>query len=241
MLDTAEPLLRADVPGGAARSLVLRRHRLLRLEALGDRPNVSTLLFAAGRTVERLCVPDTLKAQMQARIRPPMVLMSDAGRALCSVVGSSLDWHDGLTGHSTPDAVARRHGRSDYAGDRNGWRRSARTLLLDELAGHELGERDLHGCVNFFSKVATAGDARGTLTWIADHARTGDWVELRAEQDVLVALATTPHPLDDRPDWAPSSVRLTVTAGHPPGPDDPCRTFRPESARSLLEAERGVA
>lgn len=221
------PILCADIPGGASRSLVLRVTQRLRLEALGDGANASVLLFAADRHTERLCVPDTLKAQMQACVRPPMVLMSDAGRALCSVVGSSLDWHDALTGHSLPGHVA----ASSYASDRNGWRQSARVLLLDELAVHGLGERDLHGCVSFFSKVAPAGDERGTLTWSAGHARVGDWVELRAEQDVLVVLATSPHPWDDQPTWAP--VRMRVAAGDPPSDADASRLFRAESARAL--------
>jgi len=233
-------LLEADVAGGASRSLVVRRHRTVRLEALGDGACATVALFAAGRPSERLCLPDTLKAQMQAHIRPPMVLMSDAGRALCSVTGSSLDWHDALCGHSTPESVVRRYGSSDYAGDRNRWRRSARTLLLDELAAYDLDERSLHGTVNFFTKVATSGDERGTLTWVADHSAAGDWVELRTEQDVLLVLATAPHPLDERGAWDPPAVRVTVTPCEPPGPDDPSRTFRQESARALLEAERGV-
>jgi uncharacterized protein YcgI (DUF1989 family) len=215
------------LPGGASRSLVLRTDQRLRLEALGDGANASVLLFAAGRLTERLCVPDTLKAQMQACVRPPMVLMSDAGRALCSVVGSSLDWHDALSGHSLPRHVM----ASSYATDGNGWKQSARVLLLDELAVHGLGERDLHGCVNLFSKVAPAGDERGTLTWVEGHSSDGDWVELRADQDVLIVLATSPHPLDPDPSWA--GVALTVSDGPPPDGADPSALFRDESARAL--------
>lgn len=236
----SRPLLTTEIPGGASRAFVVPRGRVIRLEALADSANASVLLFAANRPSERLCLPDTLKAQMQARIRPPMVLMSDAGRALCSVVGSTLDWHDALCGHSTPQAVLRKYGESDYARDRNAWKRSARTLLLDELTSYGLDERSLHGCVNFFSKVATSGDERGTLSWVPGHSSAGDWVELRTEQDVLLLLATSPHPLDERPAWDPAAVRVVISPASPPGPDDPSRTFREESARALLEAERTV-
>lgn len=232
--------LSETVPGGAARSFVLRRTQVLRMTAQAAGANASTLLFAADRTVERLCVPDTLKAQMQVRIRPPMVLMSDAGRALVSVTGSSLDWHDAIGGHSC-DAHLARFGPSSYATDRNAWRQSARAGLLDELAKWDLGRRDLHPTVNLFSAVVPADDARGTLAWRPDHSAAGDWVDLRAETDVLVVLSTAPHPLDPTTVWRPAPVSLQVSDGRAPAEDDPSRTFRAESARALAETERTAA
>lgn len=228
------------VPGGAARSFVLRRTQVLRLTAGADSANVSTLLYAADRPLERLCVPDTLKAQMQARIRPPMVLMSDAGRALASVTGSSLDWHDAISGHST-DAHLARFGPSSYASDRNAWRRSARTGLLDELAKWDLGRRDLHASINFFSAVVPGDDPRGSLRWRPEHSAQGDWVDLRAELDVLVVLSTAPHPLDPASTWRPAPVHLAVRPGSAPTADDPSRIFRAESGRALAESERAAA
>lgn len=232
------PVLSEQVPGGAAWSLVLRRGELLRLEALADGANAALLLAPVDRPHEKLCVPDTLKAQMSVRLHPPMALLSDEGRALASLVSSSLDWHDCLTGHSTDAQVQARFGPSDYATDRNGWRQSARAGLLDELRKHGLGERDLAPTVNLFSKVATSGDSRGTLTFVPRHARAGDDATLRAELDVLVVLSTAPHPLDPSTDWNPSPLSVQVHRGDPPGPDDPTRLFRSESARALAASER---
>jgi urea carboxylase-associated protein 2 len=227
-----------DVPGGAAWSVMVRRHRSLRLEALGAGANASVLIYAAGRPAERLNVPDTLKAQMSVRVTPPMVLMSDMGRALCSVTGSSLEWHDAICGHSLDVHVP--GGPSTYAEHRNERRRSARAGLLDELWKHGLDERDLHACVNFFSRVVPGADERGALAYVHGHASAGDWVELRAEQDVLIVLATSPHPLNPSPDWAPAAVRATVRPVEPPGDADPSRSFRAESARALEQAERST-
>ena len=223
-----------EVPGGAAWSALIRRGRTVRLTALGAGANCSVLLYLAGGTTDRLNVPDTLKAQMSARIHAPMVLMSDRGLGLASVIGSSLDWHDALGGHSL-DAHVARFGPSSYGADRNEWRQSARSLLVTELMKYGLATPDLHATVNFFSRVATADD--GALTWAPGHADAGDWVTLRAEVDLLVVLATCPHPMD--PTWAPAAVRVDVEPARPYGPDDPSMTFRDESARAL-EAARVV-
>src|SRR2546423_7268929 len=122
---------------------------------------------------------------MCAHCRSPMWLRSDRGPALSSVTASSLDWHDCLAGHSTPAHVAR-FGPTSYHADRNAWRRSARDGLVAELRKHGRGPADLHGCVNFFSKVAVSEDDAGSLMFVPAHARDGDWVNLRAEQDLLV-------------------------------------------------------
>jgi uncharacterized protein len=227
-----------DIDGGAAWTLRLRHTQALRLEALGDCACASMLCFAAAQPGERLNLPDTLKAQMSACVRAPMVLMSDPGRALLSVTGSSLSWHDALTGHSTDADVVARFGPSSYARDGNGWRRSARAGFLDELWKHGLDERDLHACVNWFTKVVPADDERGSLEFAAHYCLAGDWVSLRAEQDVLAVFATSPHPLDPAEKWSPPAVRVTVADGEAPGPGDPSRLLRAESARALEQAQR---
>lgn len=226
-------MLAHDVPGGAAWSVLVRRGRTLRLTALEAGANASTLMFAAADPVDRLNVPDTLKAQMSAHVHAPMVLMSDRGTALASVTASSLDWHDALGGHST-DAHLERLGPSSYHADRNARRLSARAGMLSELRKHGRDRADLHATVNWFSKVATSGDDGGTLAFVAGHARAGDAVTLRAELDLLVILSTSPHPLD--PGWAPAGVRVEVATGDPYGADDPSVTFRAESARALEQA-----
>ncbi|HWJ80926.1 MAG TPA: DUF1989 domain-containing protein [Nocardioides sp.] len=222
-----------EMPGGAAWSAPVRAGRQVILTATGPRANATVLLWAADR-LDRLNVPDTLKAQMSARIIPPMVLMSDRGQALVSVVGSTLDWHDCLAGigqdvHVPPG--------TSYADDRNGWRRSTRSLLLLEMAKHGLGEPDLHGCVNFFSKVAI--DPAAELAFVPDHCPAGATVTLRTEQDLLLLVATTPHPMDE--EWAPAGIRIEVGPAGPVSADDPSVTFRDESARALEAARRSVA
>jgi len=227
-----------ELPGGAAWSAPVRAGRLVTFTALGDDANASVLLVGADR-LDRLNIPDTLKSQMSACIAAPMVLMSDRGVALASVVSSSLPWHDCLTGFGHDGHLAR-HGRSSYAVDRNDWRRSAIHGLIAELTKHGLGEADLHGCVNFFTKVGIADDASATLAWTPGWCAAGDSVTLRTEQDLLVIVSTAPHPLNPGA-WAPAGLRIEVAPAQPVASDDPSRVFRAESARALEAARRSVA
>ncbi|MFL6155175.1 MAG: DUF1989 domain-containing protein [Marmoricola sp.] len=226
------------VPGGAAWSTTVRAGRLVTLTALGAQANASVLIFGPDR-LDRLNIPDTCKSQMSACIKAPMVLMTDRGLAIASVVASTLDWHDCLTGFGH-DVHLERFGASSYGADRNEWRRSARTGLISELAKHGLGESDLHGCLNFFTAVVPGDDDRASLGFRPGHAAVGDSVTLRTEQDLLLVLSTAAHPLDPGP-WNPADVRIEVTPAPVPGPDDPSRLFRDESARALEMTARVVA
>jgi urea carboxylase-associated protein 2 len=227
-----------DVPGGSAWSAPVRAGRFVTLTALGPDANASVLLYGADR-LDRLNVPDTMKAQMSARVRPPMVLMSDRGLALASVVSSTSDWHDCLSGFGH-DAHLERFGPSSYAVHRNDWRRSARSGLVAELAKHGLGEADLHAPVNFFSKVAILDDARASLAWVAGHSSAGDAVVLRTEQDLLVVVSTAPHPLSAA-EYAPPGVRVKVAPAPAVADNDPGVLFRDESARALEMSRRALA
>ncbi|MCU1600068.1 MAG: urea carboxylase-associated protein 2 [Frankiales bacterium] len=218
-----------DVPGGAAWSLRVRPGREVRFTALGPGACCSLLLLTSDG--DRLNVPDTLKAQMSARIAPPMVLMSDRGVGLASVTGSSLDWHDALCGHSTDRHVT---SHASYQEHRNDRRVSARTGLLSELRKRGFDRTDLHASVNLFSKVAVAAD--GALSLVTDHCAADDWVTLRTEVELLLVMSTSPHPLDL--EWKPADVRVTVTAAPP---DDGPRLSRAESARALDAAREVLA
>jgi uncharacterized protein YcgI (DUF1989 family) len=203
----------------------VRHGREVRFTALADGACVSLLVLSADDPVDRLNIPDTLKAQMSACLRPPMVLMSDRGLALMSMTGSSLSWHDAVSGHSTERHV-QRFGASSYQLDRNDRRLSARTGLLSELRKNGRSKADLHASANLFSKVAVTGD--GAFSLVEDHCSAGDWVTLRAELNVLLVMSTAPHPLATT--WAPAAVRVEIADA--PADDGP-RSFRDESARAL--------
>ncbi|HET6298803.1 MAG TPA: DUF1989 domain-containing protein [Kribbella sp.] len=217
--------MKHELPGGAAWSAPARAGTLITLTALAAGANASVLIIGADR-LDRLNIPDTLKSQMSARIKSSMVLMSDRGTALATVISSSLDWHDCLGGFGH-DRHLERFGRSSYAKDANDWRRSARTGLISELTKHGFGEADVHGCINFFSKVGI--DSGATLAFVPDHAAAGDNVVLRAEQDLLLFISTAPHPLSNQP-WPPGGVAVEISA------DDglaPHLELRDEAVRAL--------
>ena len=80
-----ETLFEDVVQPGETWSHVLKRGTAIRLTDTEGGANAAALLYNGECPVERLNIPDTLKAQHIARLTQGFVLYSDMGRVLCSV------------------------------------------------------------------------------------------------------------------------------------------------------------
>src|SRR3984957_16438263 len=196
-MDTETILFEETLPGGGLWSWPLRRHTTLRLTDLEGGANVGLMAYNADQPLDRLNLPDTLKAQYTAKLTRGHVLMSDMGRALLSITADAAGWHDPLGGHGNAAMVKTKYGEATYQARRNDWHRNAHDNFLIELAKHGLGKRDLVANVNFFSRLDV--DEEGKMNFHPAHSKAGDHLDLRAEMNVLVVLNTCPHPLDPNP------------------------------------------
>lgn len=224
------------LPPGGMWSMRLRRGHQLRLTSQEPGANVSALFFNAAMPLDRLNVPDTLKALHTAKIHRGHILMSDMGRALASVIEDSLGWHDPLGGLIDAVLVAEKFGPRTYQEARNDFHRNGRDNFLIELSKHGLGEQDIVANVNFFSKVVA--DEDGRLSFVPNHAPAGATITVRADMEVLAVLANVPHPMHPPGNYPSVPVKLEVLPGEPAAADDFCRHFRPECERALQLTER---
>jgi urea carboxylase-associated protein 2 len=217
-------------------SHVLKRGTALRLTDTLGGANVGALFYNWENTAERYNMPDTLKAQHIARLTRGFVLYSDMGRVLCSITDDTVGWHDPLSGCTNASQVRAKYGEHRYQDARNDYAKNAYDGFVIELAKYGMSARDLTAPVNFFSRVVV--NETGAMTFVPGHSTAGDAVELRAEMNVLVILNTCQHPLDPNPRYEPKPVALSVRRVPAPGPDDACRTSRPENERGFTLTER---
>jgi hypothetical protein len=239
--DLPEGVLGADVlwdetlPLGGYASRPLPHGAVLRLEDRDGDGCVQLLVHDAANPAERLNVADTVKVQWQAYLGPGAVLLSDMGRVLLSLVSDTSARHDALCGGSTPTGNAERYGDGSPSGPTP----SARGLLVLGAAKLGLGRSDVGPCVTLFKRAVVEPDGSLHLDGAPAPGRA---VELRADTDVLVVLANTPHPLDDRPTYAGTSVRITAWRTRT-SDEDPIRSSTPERERAFLntdERRRGL-
>ncbi|MBR1222514.1 urea carboxylase-associated family protein [Bradyrhizobium sp. U87765 SZCCT0131] len=201
----------------------LKRGEALRLVNTGGQSCVSLLAWSAAEPSERLNHADTIKVQWAASLRRGRVILSDMGRVLLSMVEDTSGAHDTLAGASSAVTNAEKYGAGSYRNSRDNFILAAGKLGLDR--------RDVMPCIAFFAPVAV--DGTGRLVWQEERRRAGDFVDLRAEMDLLVALSNCPHPLDPLPTPRRGAVEAIRYRAGPAAPDDPCRTASAEALRAF--------
>ena len=221
-IDVETVVARETIPGGWYWTTKLSAGETLRIALDVGQSAVSLLAWNRHDPSERLNTADTVKVQWTAALRKGRVVFSDMGKVMLSIVEDSCAAHDALMGGSTAMSTLRRYGQ--------GFRNTRDNFLL-AAAKLGLGARDIPPCMTFFAPVHT--DADGVFVWEANKRKIGDFVDLRAEMDLLVALSNCPHPLDPAPDYAPAPVAITRFRGSPPAAEDLCRTATDEARRGF--------
>lgn len=216
--------------GGYAQKRLARGTRLRLQDVHGD-ACVSMLIFNAEQPTERLNIADTLKIQWNGYLGEGRLLLSDMGRVMLSIVSDTAATHDAFCGASNPASNAKKYGDGDNFGPHP----SARDRFLLSVAKFGLGRKDVHPCVNWFKGVRIEAD--GATTPITGPFPAGREVILRAEMEVIVVLANTPHVLDPRTDYTVTPVRITAWSGKVTPDSDPIRTATPEGLRAFLNTE----
>jgi len=218
---------REHVPPGWYTTIRLRRGEALRIIDESGRSSVSLIGWREEDTSERINCADTVKVQWSAAISKGRVILSDMGRVLLSLIEDTCGAHDLLVGGSTPASTQAAYGTPT---------RNTQENFLAAAAKIGLDVRDISPCVTFFAPVML--DANGRFLWKPERKRAGDFVDLRAEMNLILVASNCAHPLDPSRPAATGAVTLITHKVTSPAPDDLCRTASPEAARAFTFTER---
>jgi urea carboxylase-associated protein 2 len=218
---------RETVPAGWYETIRLRRGEALRIVDLSGRASASVIGWCLHDMTERLNCADTAKVQWSAALAKGRVLLTDMGRVFLSLIEDTSGAHDLLVGGSTAASALAAHGEGA---------RNTHDNFLAAAAKLGLGLRDIPPCATFFAPVSL--DAEGRFLWNGGAKRPGDFVDLRAESDLVLVVSNCPHPLDPARPAAGGPVELVRHRAAPAAPDDPCRTISPEIARAFAFTDR---
>jgi urea carboxylase-associated protein 2 len=220
-------LHREQVPPGWYAPMRLRRGEGLRIVDDTGRSSVSLIGWREEDTSERINCADTVKVQWSAVIAKGRVILSDMGRVCLSLIEDTSGAHDILVGGSTPASTHAAFGAPA---------RNTQENFLAAASKLGLDVRDIPPCVTFFAPVSL--DDAGRFRWQEGRKRPGDFVDLRAEMNLIVVASNCPHPLDPARPAASGSVTLIKHRAAAAAVDDPCRTASPEAARAFAFTDR---
>jgi urea carboxylase-associated protein 2 len=219
---------REEVPGGWYMTTRLRRGEMLRLIDTSGAATPTLVAWREADPSERINLADTVKVQWSATLRRGRIILSDMGRVVLSIVEDTSGAHDALMGGSVPASAS--------PGSNEPYRRNTRENLVAATGKLGLDRRDIPPAVTFFAPVSI--DDAGRFQWERGKKRPGDFVDLRAEMDLLVAISNCPHPLHPVAEDRWPAVEVIRHSGRTYAPKDPCRTATVEAVRAFEFTDR---
>jgi urea carboxylase-associated protein 1 len=176
----------------------------LRIVDLEGNQAVDFLLYATEDDAERYSAQDTVAAQANIFLRTGSVLLSNEGRPMMTITGTSVEYHDTIGGACSSESNSLRYGHHTKA------QHSCVDNFLEANLRDGRGKRDMVSNVNFFMNVPVEPD--GALGIVDGISAPGLSVDLRAEMDVTVVVSNCPQINNPCNGFNPTPVRMIVTA-----------------------------
>jgi uncharacterized protein YcgI (DUF1989 family) len=129
------------------------------------------------------------------------VLVSNRGRPMMRLIADTVQVHDLICGSCSDEYYRNRL-------DHHAPHRSCRSNLAEAMAPWGLAPKDIPFSFNLFMRWPVEPD--GTVVPMAAPSRAGDYVDLRAEMDLVVANSACPSDITPTNAHNPSPMRFVV-------------------------------
>ncbi|WP_419827218.1 urea amidolyase associated protein UAAP2 [Sphingomonas sp.] len=176
----------------------------LRIVDLEGNQAVDFLAYAAADDAERYSAQDTIAAQANIFLRTGSVLLSNEGRPMMTIAGTSVEYHDTIGGACSCESNSLRYGHHTKA------QHACVDNFLEANLRDGRTKRDIVSNVNFFMNVPVEAD--GALGIVDGISAPGLTVDLHAEMDVIVVVSNCPQINNPCNGFNPTPVRMIVAA-----------------------------
>ena len=173
------------------------RHHLRIIDLEGQQA-VDFLCYDRADAENRYNAANTIKVNRGVYLGAGTRLYSDLGDVLMTIVEDTVGHHDTIAGCCSTELNYRRYGISDTA--------SCRRNFIAALAAHDMRPGDIPANINFFMNVPVRPD--GSTEIVEGLSAPGDYVDLRADKDVLVVISNCPQLYNPCSGWNPTPVHL---------------------------------
>jgi urea carboxylase-associated protein 1 len=170
----------------------------LRIIDIGGQQAVDFLCYDLADTEIRYNAANSIKLNRTIYVTSGFKLYSDIAEVLMTVVEDTVGFHDTIGGACSNQVNLLRYGIANTC--------SCRDNFVAALAKHGMRPRDIHANVNFFMNVPVNPD--GSTQIEEGRSEPFDFVDLRAEKNVLVVLSNCPQFYNPCSGWNPTPIRL---------------------------------
>lgn len=198
-LSRSEILEDSVVPARAPWSGWVRAGEVLRLVDLEGQQAVDFLCYNASDYADRYHAANTIKLAGEIYLNQGSVLWSVRAHKMMTIIADTCGSHDTIFGCCSFELDEVRYGKTNSE--------SCQRNFEQELEQYGMGEKDVVSNINFFMNVPVEN---GRAEIVDGQSRPGDYVDLRAEMDVLAVLSNCPEALNPATGSQPTAIQVLI-------------------------------
>ena len=160
----------------------MSKGEVLRITDLEGQQVADLVCFSKANKAEKLSVHVTMMDQGSIRMSKGKSLLSNDCNSLMTLIEDTCGVHDLLAGSCNEGANFKRYGVHDTP--------NCRSNLEAALLPYDLPLREIPYSFNIFMNVELKPD--GSIRTVEPTSKAGDYVELRADMDLIVGLSNCP-------------------------------------------------
>jgi uncharacterized protein len=188
MTDRAQPkvLHEETVAPAGYFAAEIRQGQVLRIVDLEGQQVADLVTINAANVAEKLSVMNTISLNKQVFPRVGYVLYSDEARGMMTIIADTCGVHDMLAGACSRFTNEKRYGVKDT--------RNCRDNLAAALTPWRIAWKDVPFNMNVFMNCPIGADGNWSIQ--APKSKPGDYIDFRAEMDIIVAFSNCPQILN---------------------------------------------
>lgn len=183
-------------------STIVKKGQTIRIVDSFGQQAVDTLFYNAEDTDERYSAHDTVASQGAAYITTGSQILSNEGRLMLTVTADTVGFHDTSAGACSVESNTVRFGH------RTRFMHACRENFVLEAGKYGMDKRDIVPNINFFMNVPIEPD--GNLAIVDGLSEPGNYVELRAEMDVICLISNCPQVNNPCNGFNPTPVEILI-------------------------------
>ena len=191
------------VPAREPWSIKMSQGEILRIIDLEGQQAVDFLCYNAGDPTDRYNAANTIKLNGNIYLGKDSEIWSVRANKMMTFIEDTCGSHDTLYGCCSVEIDDVRFGKNNHG-------RGCQGNFETELAKHGLGAKDIAANINLFMYVPV--EANGDVAIAPGISKSGDYVDLRADMDLLAVLSNCPEALNNAAGMNPTPIRAIVYA-----------------------------
>jgi urea carboxylase-associated protein 1 len=188
------------VPAKGETSFVLKDGQVFRTIDVEGKQVADVMLYRLQDPEERYWVANTIKLNGKAYLTTGHTLYSDRANPMATIVADTCGTHDTLCGSCSADI--------DFVRYQVKWHPNCTDNFVRSLARYNLKRHDMVMSFNLFMNAPVQPD--GSFAIVEPRSSSGDYIDIRADMDVIVCFSNCPQDLNPCNGFNPTALHIVV-------------------------------